>query len=554
MRRITTLDFETDPFAYGVRVKPFLAGYYDGENFQSWWNEKCVTQFLSFMDGQQASYVYAHNGGKFDFLLGLLEHAQGPVCIINGRIVECTIGRHIYRDSYSILPIPLKAYDKDDIDYNKLHRHRRENHREEILKYLRKDCVALHQLVSAFIDELGNKLTIASAALKQLEKYHDFERGDASFDDKFRKAYYYGGRVQCFKTGIVKQSLKIYDVNSMYPFVMKNFLHPVGTATHISKRIEEDTCFITAEGRNMGAFPQRLKDGSLSFEIKSGIFSVTIHEWNAALDTGTFKPLRIIQTIGIKNRTSFSEFVDHFYDARQSAKSHGDRVRDIFYKLVLNSSYGKFAQNCKNFSEYRIEPINIRLADPCPLCKGKGDNAKCEWCEGYGTAWIKAHIREGKYCIWKQPTIRKAYYNIATGASITGAARAMLLRGLSNAKRPIYCDTDSIICESLKGDFSETELGAWKCEGEGDIAAIAGKKLYAIFTGKKPKVKPGDTEPKKTSHGWCIKKAHKGARLEPSQIIRIARGQVIETRSETPSFNLAGDVKFTRRRLKRTAF
>jgi hypothetical protein len=33
--------------------------------------------------------------------------------------------------------------------------------------------------------------------------------------------------------------------------------------------------------------------------------------------------------------------------------------------------------------------------------------------------------------------------------------------------------------------LDETELGAWKVEALGDLAAIAGKKLYAVFEGDK---------------------------------------------------------------------
>jgi len=567
MRAINTGDFETDPFAFRVVVKPFVAGFYNGTEFTSFWNMKCISQLLEFMDHQPPSYTYFHNGGKFDFLLGMLEHARGPVKIINGRVVEMTIGQHIYRDSFAILPVPLKAYDKDDIDYQKLRRSCREKHREEIIKYLRKDCVSLHELVSAFISELGNRLTIAGASMNQLKKFHEFETGNETYDSKFRKDFYRGGRVQCFQTGVIKQPLKIYDENSAYPAAMKNYLHPVGTECHVSDRIEDDTCFLTVEGRNMGAFPQKAPDGSLTFTSKSGIFHTTIHEWHAALDTGTFEPKRIIETIGFQNRINFAEFITHFWDKRVKAKLDLDRIHDIFYKLVPNSSYGRFAINPENFYEYRIEPINRFLADLCPVCKGvcsgcgesitesacECNTEECHWCEGYGTAWIRAHIREGKYVIWRQPSMRKNYCNIATGASITGAARAMLLRGLAGAVNPIYCDTDSIICESLSGVvLSDTELGAWKCEGSGDAAAIAGKKLYAIFAKEKPVTKPGAPEPEKTTLGYVVKKAHKGAKATGQEIIRAARGGVIETRSPVPAFKLNGAIQWTTRRLRRT--
>jgi hypothetical protein len=71
--------------------------------------------------------------------------------------------------------------------------------------------------------------------------------------------------------------------------------------------------------------------------------------------------------------------------------------------------------------------------------------------EDYPDGWTQ-HSKNGDFCIWERPSPRRGgFYNIATAASITGAARANLLRNLSLSDRPIYCDTDSIICEDFSG-------------------------------------------------------------------------------------------------------
>jgi hypothetical protein len=92
---------------------------------------------------------------------------------------------------------------------------------------------------------------------------------------------------------------------------------------------------------------------------------------------------------------------------------------------------------------------------------------------------------------------------------------------LSNAERPIYCDTDSIICEAFHGNLHNTELGGWKIEANGDFAAIAGKKLYAIFDRDK-----------------VIKKASKGCTLSGEQIVEICNGASILYENQVPSFHL----------------
>ena len=72
------------------------------------------------------------------------------------------------------------------------------------------------------------------------------------------------------------------------------------------------------------------------------------------------------------------------------------------------------------------------------------------------------------------------FYNIATAASITGAARSVLMRAIADAVDPIYCDTDSIICRRLGPNqtLSDTELGAWKVESTFDELLICGRKTY----------------------------------------------------------------------------
>lgn len=524
--KIATLDFETDPFAYGEMVMPFCADIFDGDKHVIYWGADCVARLLEYIKGLDEPHLfYAHNGGKFDFFY-FIEHFQSDMKIINGRIVRATIGKHEFRDSYAVLPVPLRAYKKDDIDYNKLHRTRRDENRDEIIEYLKMDCVYLYELVTTFRAEFADVLTIASAAMKELKKIHKYKCGSKSFDEKFRK-FYFGGRNQCFAAGVVNQVCKIYDVNSMYPDVMRAALHPVGIANEVALKVKSNTCFVVAEGHNYGAFPLRSENGGLDFTSTFGTYNITIHEWQAAIDTGTFKPTKIIKTYGFDERITFEEFVNLFFESRRTAKKAGDKIHDLFYKLILNSAYGKFAQNPEHYFDWQISSFDREAMGPYLATDSN---------------WTPAHIYQGKYIVWKRPLAQHNFYNVATASSITGAARAKLLRGIAASVKPLYCDTDSIICESLAAPLSDTELGAWKLEGEGDMAAIGGKKLYAIY-----------------KDGICIKKAHKGARLTGAEILRICQGETVTYANPVPAFKLNGshftasDKSFTKRRIKMTS-
>jgi len=525
--RIAVLDLETDPFEYGKMVYPFVAGFYDGETFISWWHEDCVEKSVAYLtDRKDPLCIYAHNGGRFDFFY-YLPYIHDSLRIVNGRIIQAKLGKHEVRDSYAIMPFALEQYKKTPIDYAHFKRKVRDKHRDEIVSYLRDDCVDLHTLCVAFRQEFGDKLTIGSASMQQLKKFHQFKTGSQEYDGKLREKFYYGGRNQVFRSGVVHGNIHVFDVNSMYPSVMRGALHPLSTGLYRGTTIDERTAFISCKGRNDGAFCCRSETGGLDFTRTFGVFHTTIHEWNAALETGTFRPQRIIETIGFSVRGSFNEFVDHFYNVRNRAKAEGDKIRTLFYKFVLNSAYGKFGQNPLNYCDWFITHQD-ELPHEWHECV-KSCDAECR------EKWTPSYMCN-EYIIWSRPLKALHFFNIATGSSITGAARAELLKGLSHATNPLYCDTDSIICESLDMPCSDTDLGSWKLEASGSMAAIAGKKLYAIFD----------------ADGACIKKAHKGARLDGQEILRIARGESIESFNPVPHFKFDGSHTFTRRNITAT--
>lgn len=592
MNPIAVFDLETDPFEFGHIVEPFLSGYYDGSKFVTIWDEQlCIARSVAMLAKQEPKTIFIHNGGKFDIFVSdpgpagkcLIDHFTGELTIINGRIGLATLGEHEVRDSFMIMPFPLADYKKDPIDYQKFRKSERNKHRQEITEYLRGDCVYLFELCSKFVELFGDKLTVGSAALTQLKKHHSFTRATVHFDQLFRKKYFHGGRNQCFETGIIEARLKLYDVNSMYPFVMATELHPCGTNASISDRIESDTIFLDVEGWNHGGLASRKPTGGLDFTSTYGTYHTTLAEYHAAMATNSFRTKRIHRTIGITNRTAFDSFVAFAFDSRALAKTCGDTSADLLWKYVANSAYGKFAQDPANYLDFTVTKIDDeRPAEQCPHCKGlriceqRGcfdcellrDGAirdDCEYCRRSGYKWTMA-FQHDRYIVWSAQLLQHHYNNITVGASITGYARAHLLRGISNSTRPIYCDTDSLLCESMRAGprtkLDNDQLGAWKVEVECDVAAICGKKLYALFVYDKPNLtdkqrrkNPDILNPVsfKGRTMYCVKKAHKGARLTGEQILRIAQGETIEYRNPVPGYKIDGRHKFIKRNIQRTA-
>ena len=140
--------------------------------------------------------------------------------------------------------------------------------------------------------------------------------------------------------------------------------------------------------------------------------------------------------------------------------------------------------------------------------------------------------------MWRKPAVGGgAYKDVAIAASITSAARSVLLHALASARRPVYCDTDSIICEGLskRVKIDRTALGAWKLEASGDRLAVAGKKLYALRKGRR-----------------CVKKASKGVKVAPGEIERVARGGEVVWRSDVPNFSLLHGTRYIERRVRKS--
>lgn len=478
--------------------------------------------------------MYAHNGGKFDwhFLLDDLEPWE-PIMVIAGRLAKFKIGKAEFRDSYNLMPMPLAAYKKDDIDYSIMEPDVRElsENMAKIRKYLQSDCEYLFELLSLWIEEFGMHLTLAGASMKAYERIsgRDAPKTSESFYKVF-DPYYYGGRVECFETGEINREFRIVDINSAYPHAMMSE-HPTGDTWSESKFLpvtdsEISRSFIRLRATAQGAFPYRGRDNSLGFPADGTeyVFTVTGWEYLAARDTGTLGAHSVHSCITLSDTVEFSDYLNHFYEMKNVAKRQGDKARYEFAKRFLNSLYGKHGANPENYDEYTIV--------------SPSDQEYAEFNDGYQFC---AHM--GKWALVSRPLAeeKRRYYNVATAASITGFVRAMLWRAICQAKGVIYCDTDAIMCDDPGSlDLHPERLGAWDVEAVCSYGAIAAKKLYAVKT--------HDVDDNGAAK-W--KTACKGVRLTADEIVRVSRGETLIYSPPNPTFSLKSGVRFTPRQVRR---
>lgn len=556
LERVAVLDFETDPFNNKKpddKIYPFAACLYS-DQFEPVviWNSNFATfiiELLLALEKLDGDYViYAHNGGKFDFMF-LVKHLIGKISFKGRGIMSAKIGRHELRDSFHIIPEKLANYKKDVFDYESLTKKNREKKKNEIIRYMINDCIYLFDIVRSFLAEFGFKISIGQAAWAEIKKDYKIKSIGINTDDILRQ-YFYGGRVEClagrghFKG---KRKYKLIDLNSAYPAVMAYEKHPIGNHYEWRRNggIKENTCFIDLTCRNHGALVSRTGAGETSAIIPYGRFKTTIWEFRTAVELKLIEDIKIHQYVDCDEFSTFEKFVIPRYDKRQGVKARLDELdlakitsglefdnltkESIFIKLLLNNGFGKSAQNPRNYKESFItEP-----GSPAPA--------------GYEESFMPVH-RCNEFDIWEKPTKHLRFFNVGMGASITGAQRAVLMRAIHNSIGAVYCDTDSLICLDIeKTELHPTKLGAWKLEKEFDEVIVAGKKLYAwrkyangLSAGQNDIIK-------------VKSKGAPGGALDWQKMLNLLNGEIETVISKGPTLTKTGKQFYMRRNIRATA-
>lgn len=575
LENIAVLDMETEPFdntKSAEDVKPFLAVLYrdDAQPVVIWEedNDKFISAVLGAIEALPGRFtIYAHNGGKFDFMF-LLSKLRGFVSFKGRGIMSARVGHHEIRDSFHIIPEKLANWQKDTFDYTKLTRANRAKYRDEIIRYCTNDCAYLLDIVKKFIAEFGLKLSIGQASMSIMKGEYNVKcLGEQA--DAFLRNYFFGGRVECLGGrgafgGVARRDpmYKLFDVNSMYPFVMANRQHPIGNSFTCRRGLPNaETVFIELTCRNHGALVRRGGDGEMSAEARDGLFRTTVWEYDTALKYDLIENVRVNWCIDFAERSDFSRVSIPLYAKKQAdairlktltmgSREYNDCKKDyMFDKFLLNTGYGKFAQNPRKFKECFITDPELEPPEDCKGCleRWKKENGWHENPEGGSLKCMSwgplPHFKCDDYWIWQRPTPRLRFNNVATAASITGAARAVLMEAIALADDPIYCDTDSIIARGLNGlNLHDTELGAWKIEHGIDEILIAGKKLYACKVAGFP-----------DGHADRIKIRSKGvAGLTWRDLERAIDDEMIEMLATGTTMNKYGEQFYMRRNVRAT--
>lgn len=521
---------------------------------QTWWGPDCREKLLHALRNFEG-ICYLHNGGQFD-VHHLLRVMQGKDLVrhkpksTGGRRITVLPWRQMeFRDSFALIPRPLRSWAKDDIDYRKLSKHRREANKTEILRYMVGDHKHLHELLGNVFERYGQHLTLASMTFDIMEREYGIKviRTNRAFDSQFRE-HYFAGRVQFTKIGRQVGKFRILDINSAFPRAMLEdhwWSSTFRTSYDSNQKIIGQGMYEVECEDAGGALARRTEMDGIEFpDGEGGYFCTTGWELLAARKTKAIKGLKICAGYAPKRLVNFSPYILHYYDQKKNAK---DKFERYVAKLILNSFYGKLSQNSENFKEFIITEFQ--------RWPKKGD-------------WqLVADDKRLGISIFERPAPDFGErYCVATGASITGWVRAELHKVIRQCGGFIYCDTDSLICQQIPAKLRVgNELGEWKEEMVCDVVWIGRKKLYAAHSIKAPwfKRKPrrkgdfirveglGWTDASTDGDAPAWKVAAKGVRLPLRDLIAVCEGHRRTARQLAPTYALGKPTRFIKRRVER---
>lgn len=405
--------------------------------------------------------------------MGLFYSMEVAVSKRNGRYHKL-----MFYDSLKKLPFTLDRIAKAfHLDHQKLEvpkdfykKYRDKNHVLTDLEkeYIKNDVRVISMAMQIIRNEGNTKMTIGSDAL------HDYKSRmtDNAFkslfpvlekevDDDIKRAY--RGGVTMVKESVRSKKIgkgKAYDINSMYPYIMRYKKLPIGVPLFYEGQykqyknydlfIQELRCEFKIKEDHLPTI--QIKDRPGKYLPREYLTQsdglTTLHLTNIDLDLffDHYEVTNLEYVCGYMFQSTdkaFAQYIDYWNSVKEVSKG---AMRELA-KLKLNSLYGKFGT--KTIVGSKIPVLNEH-------------------------GIVKLELGENE-------EIKPIYSAIAVFTTSYG--RDMLTRtAQANYDRFCYCDTDSIHLEGLEKpnmiELHPTKLGKWDDEGTFTRARFIGAKCY----------------------------------------------------------------------------
>jgi hypothetical protein len=369
--------------------------------------------------------------------------------------------------------------------------------KEETIKYCEQDCLVLYQIIEKFSEKIYKLFridihqypTLSSLAFAIFRSNFLKKKNIPLIHGEmfnYIKEGYTGGSVDVYKPCIdsKNENSKVYryDVNSLYPFVMKKYPMPTGTPIYFEGDIL--SVWNNDQEKPFGIFdvdiisPENIKIPLLQtrFKTSDGYRTIApIGTWsgkyfseelyNASKYGYKFK---IKSGYLFEKDNIFDNYVDFLYELKK--KSGKGSPNYIISKLLLNSLYGRLGMN-------PIAETHLIIENKKALELYKRNNI---------TNVID--LRNGKEMIsffnvapsfdGEKPDIKNI--SVVISAAVTSYARIYMSQFKTDKNLIIYyIDTDSAdVNKEIDSKYIGDELGQMKLEHVFDDAIFLGPKMY----------------------------------------------------------------------------
>lgn len=468
-------------FEWGKDIKSFLS--FVSKNSGDFWFHNLAWDgefILSYL--LQNGFVWSKNKpGKKEFSTTISDKNQFY------EIRVCLGGRtKFFHDSYKIIPYSIEDIgkqlgdiDKLEMDYNKVRPVGYDPDHIE-LEYLKHDVVIQGRAMKAMFELGGTKITIGSNALHNYKssvgKYYKYWFPPPKYDADIRQAYK-GGFVYLNAPFAGKQVGDgiVLDVNSLYPYVMRERDLPYGEGVFFEGKYEPDPVyplyiimFRCGFDLKEGHLPTVQMKNNLSFVpteyIKNSngevvTMCMTSVDFKLFMDHYDTYDMEFFSGYKFKSaKGMFNGYIDSWIAKKIYYEKRGNLMMRTICKLFLNNLYGKFSTNPEVYSKI---PTGID--------------------------------EKGKVIYQMSDKEERTPVYLPVGAFITAWARDYTIRAAqANYDRFLYADTDSLhllgteLPDNLRID--PYELGAWKHELTFKRAKYLRAKSYVEETEEKLKI------------------------------------------------------------------
>ena len=304
---------------------------------------------------------------------------------------------------------------------------------------------------------------------------------------------YMGGRNEAFELGDLKDGpFYHYDINSMYPYVMRNNRYPVRLVDLVENINQNDLhdylssfCALAEVDieTDKPAYPIR-NNGKIIFPVGRIKTVLPTGSILYAIEHGHIR--RIGKVALYESEYIFRDYIDYFYSLKRRYKEECNEVYTRIVKIFLNSLYGKLGQ--KN----SVEDISY---------SGNSDSYYRMECFDIVTheKWTETELLNTKILEKGEEEAKTSL--VAIPSHVTDYARLVLwsiidMVGYDNC---LYCDTDSLKIRERDKDritykIDNYELGALSLEDITEQFVIYGCKDYRTEKSEKIKGVPKNYE------------------------------------------------------------